>query len=199
MSDDLKRAKCPRCHSPLSRCICTFTPNNLTSPLPFIILRHHQEKNHYLNTAKILALSIENCHIFDGEVFNESIFNSFPNIKNWALLFPTENALTFSMQTTSKTPSIEGLIIIDGSWKKAKKIFYLNPFLQTLPSLKLEKNYQSIYELRRCHRENFLSTLEAYAYFLTEQNAENKLLSDELIGRMAQMISKQKGLYSLKE
>lgn len=202
MENAQKRDHCPRCQSPQARCLCDFTPKNLTSPLPLIILRHKDEKNHYLNTAKILELSLTNAKIFDGEIFSTDIFNDYPTIKNWVLIFPTEDSHSSTELKEKNPPSkIEGIIMIDGTWKKAKKIFYLNSFLQNLPKAKLAQSYPSQYELRKCGKENFLSTLEAYVYFFKEWNSEkeNNENEGELLTRLKKMIQKQKGLYSLKE
>ena len=193
MEKTKKRESCPRCQSPITRCLCDFAPTNLTAPTPLIILRHKDEKNHYLNTAKILELSLKNIKVFDGEIFSPDLLNSFPEVKNWILLFPTEDAKTCTELKEKNIPITDcGILLIDGTWKKAKKIFYLNSFLQQLPRIKLSHHYPSQYELRKCGKENFLSTIEAYAYFLKELNNGEEQISDELIGRFKTMIDLQK-------
>ncbi len=193
MNEIKKRTYCPKCQCPTTRCICDYTMANLLSPLPLIILRHKNETNHYLNTAKILQLSFNNIVVFDGEIFNENIFENFPNVKNWILLFPTEDAIsTTALIESNKDFKIAGIIILDGTWKKAKKIYYLNSFLHQLPKVKLAKTYSSQYELRKCGKENHLSTLEACVYLFEETKLADDKIKDELLLRLKSMIQRQK-------
>lgn len=194
MDDQIKRAKCPNCLCPEVRCLCTFCKKDLTPPFPVIILRHKDEKNHYLNTAKILDLSLTDINVFDGEIFTETIYDNFKTIKNWVLLFPSDRSIpTIDFKKSSISRPIEGVIVIDGTWKKAKKIYYLNSFLHSLPSVKLSTQYTSQYELRRCGKENFLSTIEALAYFFNEyqEDVKSNDLKNELISRFNKMIQQQ--------
>ncbi len=187
-----KRKKCDRCFAPLSRCLCQFTPSDLHSPVPVIILQHKDERDHYLNTAKILSLSCDNVFLFTGENFHwDEIIQSLNLAEiHWYLFFPHEKAITIEEFTKTTKGLSTGLIILDGTWKKAKKIFYTNSFLQQIPIVKLTNFYPSTYELRVCHKENHLSTLEAFAYFLEE--VSEKKLGEELRARKKMMIERQK-------
>ncbi|MBY0415032.1 MAG: DTW domain-containing protein [Bdellovibrionales bacterium] len=53
------------------------------------------------------------------------------------------------------------LIVIDGTWRKAKKIFLSSKNLQPLPALSLAPTEESDYRIRKAPSENALSTLEA--------------------------------------
>lgn len=63
-------------------------------------------------------------------------------------------------------------VVLDGSWKKSRKILYLNPWLNKLPKIKLPFQ-QSRYFLRKQKEEGF-STLEAVCAVLSkiEKNSE---------------------------
>ncbi len=183
----IKRPTCSRCLSPLSRCICSLCPENLTIDFPIIVFQHPDEEHHYLNTVKILKLSFKNIRVIVTEHPKES---DLDNSIHWHLLFPGENALSLQQARNINDPKPMGLIILDGTWKKTKRFIFENSFLQTLPRLSLQHHYESIYELRKCDRKNFLSTLEAFSYLLIENQQTE--LGEELIDRMKRMIQEQK-------
>ena len=53
------------------------------------------------------------------------------------------------------------LVALDASWRKSRKIFYLNALLQQLPRLPLRNMPASQYLIRKAHKPDQLSTLEA--------------------------------------
>jgi DTW domain-containing protein YfiP len=53
------------------------------------------------------------------------------------------------------------LIVPDGTWRKARKLLYLNPLLEALPRVTLWAVAPSRYRLRKAPEPGALSTLEA--------------------------------------
>lgn len=53
------------------------------------------------------------------------------------------------------------LIVLDGTWRKSRKMLALNPLLQKLPRLALHNPPTSHYTIRKAHRPEQLSTFEA--------------------------------------
>lgn len=53
------------------------------------------------------------------------------------------------------------LVVLDGTWRKSRKMLHLNPLLQRLPRLSLENMPASRYRIRKAHQSDQLSTLEA--------------------------------------
>jgi DTW domain-containing protein YfiP len=53
------------------------------------------------------------------------------------------------------------LILLDGTWKKAKKIFFSSTLLHSLPAFSLTPSKKSEYKIRSSQFEESLSTLEA--------------------------------------
>ena len=82
----------------------------------------------------------------------------------FALLYPDESAKVLDQTLAHK--ELTHLILIDGTWRKAKKIFMLSKNLHTLPSLKLAPLETSDYRIRKSPSENALSTLEAAVHAL---------------------------------
>lgn len=67
------------------------------------------------------------------------------------------------------------LIILDGTWRKSRKMLHANPLLQTLPRLSLENMPASRYLIRRAHGPDQRSTLEAACHALAAlENTEDK-------------------------
>lgn len=53
------------------------------------------------------------------------------------------------------------LVVLDATWRKSRKMLYLNPLLQTLPRFSLTDVPASRYLIRKAHLPHQLSTLEA--------------------------------------
>lgn len=53
------------------------------------------------------------------------------------------------------------LVLLDGTWRKARKLLHLNPLLQRLPKVALPAGLHSRYRLRKAPQPGALSTLEA--------------------------------------
>ena len=67
-----------------------------------------------------------------------------------------------------RDPSRLRLIVLDGTWRKSRKMLHLNPLLQHLPRLTLHDAPASRYWIRKAHRSDQLSTLEATCIALTQ-------------------------------
>jgi DTW domain-containing protein YfiP len=82
--------------------------------------------------------------------------------------------------------------VLDGTWRKSRKMLYLNPALQSLPRLPLRDTAPSHYLIRKAHLPDQLSTLEATAYALAQlENDAHKYnpLIDAFDGFVAQQAS----------
>ena len=101
-----------------------------------------------------------------GEEFDISKLSS---IKHTVLLYPItpeDHSLgitsppELNQELLSNLRNIR-LIIIDGTWRKSRKILIKNPYLQTLPRLILQDLPQGQYTIRKARKSHQLSTLEA--------------------------------------
>ena len=155
------RAFCPQCEFLKSRCLCS-TLKNIPNSLPLIVLQHPGESKHPLNTVRIMKKSFNEMTVLTGEDFTGNIrLNTLlSNPENvCALLYPTDEAST--LNGTTPPGDLTHLIVIDGTWRKAKKMFMLSKNLQALPALKLSLTTSSDYRIRKSPGEKALSTLEA--------------------------------------
>lgn len=183
-----KRARCQQCLRPPVACLCE-TIKLLDNRVNIVILQHPSEVKHAKGTAKIVELSLKNCDIIIGEDFSAvpQFQTLLKNSQRLMLLYPNDQAITptqLKQQLASRATnsgeeglgreSLDGLtiIVLDGSWKKAYKIYCLNPPLQSLPCIGIEAKEQSNYRIRKSSRSDSLSTLEACYQLLTELEGE---------------------------
>ena len=73
-------------------------------------------------------------------------------------------------------------MVIDGSWRKSRKMLYLNPLLKDLPRLDLNEIPVSKYHIRKAQRADQLSTFEATCAALMQLEGENAAFDDLLTG-----------------
>ncbi|PIA42679.1 hypothetical protein AQUCO_02000255v1 [Aquilegia coerulea] len=75
-----------------------------------------------------------------------------------ALLFPSKNSINIEEVDFD----VKHLIVLDGTWTKARRMYYENPWLELLPHLKLNVKKLSLYsEVRLQPKAGYLSTIES--------------------------------------
>lgn len=198
-----KRERCSRCRRPKVVCICSAF-QWIDNPLPIIVLQHPTEEKKPFGTCKIVENCLSACSIFVGETFetneafqdllNQSAFQTF-------LVFPSEEdpAMTINLRTQAVAmengiaPQNIRLLFIDGTWRKAKKIFYANPFLQALPRVSFRQVKSSEYQIRRSSVKDSLSLVEACYYSLSA--LDKKTHYEPLMTAFRLMVKKQKAFH----
>lgn len=155
----MSRNYCPNCEKATAACFC-HKLHQYSIDSQIIILRHPSEKGHPLGTAKIAELSLDNCKVITAEEFknNLELTQAIKDHESY-LVFPTQNEQPSRPINESTKKKL--YIFIDGTWKKAKKILYMNPFLNDLPTISLTPSDRSKYILRKVPKDNYISTLEA--------------------------------------
>ncbi|HCN45229.1 MAG TPA: DTW domain-containing protein [Pseudomonas sp.] len=156
----MSRIQCERCLRPQSHCLCPLIPS-LDSRTRVVLLQHPDEVRHALNTARLAALGLRNGELRVGEVFEElSALIATPGYRV-GLLFPGEAAQPLVPYAGEADERPWLLIVPDGTWRKARKLLYLNPLLDGLPRVTLAEVLPSRYRLRKAPEEGALSTVEA--------------------------------------
>ncbi len=64
------------------------------------------------------------------------------------------------------------LVVLDGTWRKSRKMLYQNPLLQALPRLPLVGMQPSVYLIRKAHAPDQLSTLEAACHAMAQLDGD---------------------------
>lgn len=155
----MPRPRCERCQRPLAHCLCPLIPQ-LDSLTRVVVLQHPSETAHALNTARLAALGLVNGELRIGEVFDDlDALLATPGYRP-ALLFPGDEAEALARYGQGHDLPLL-LIVPDGTWRKARKLLYLNPALAALPRVTLAQVLPSRYRLRKAPEPGALSTLEA--------------------------------------
>mgnify|MGYP003449863359 FL=1 len=160
MSDVAARARCGRCQRPHSHCLCALIPQ-LQSRTRVLILQHPEESRHALNTARLAALGLVNGELQVGEQFADLASWLADPAYQACLLFPGDDAQPLATVAASASARPLLLVVPDGTWRKARKLLYLNPLLAALPRVCLPTGLESRYRLRKAPMAGALSTLEA--------------------------------------
>jgi DTW domain-containing protein YfiP len=175
----VKRAYCTTCKRPQSTCICQWISPTVHQ-VEVVVLQHPLEVANAKGSARLLHLSLPHSRLVTGEVFSEQALQALLTApqqpatqahgpKHPILLYPAtpqDKALGMPVSTTLApellcNPSQLRLIVLDGTWRKSRKMLYLNPLLQRLPRLSLSDMPASGYLIRKAHGADQLSTLEA--------------------------------------
>jgi len=127
----------------------------LDSRTRVLVLQHSSEASHALNTARLAVLGLRNAQLLVGEDFIDESSGAVPSY----LLFPGEDAVPLSALAGADQPI--RLIVPDGTWRKARKILHVNPWLAALPRVALPEGLTSRYRLRKAPMPGALSTIEA--------------------------------------
>jgi DTW domain-containing protein YfiP len=167
-------ATCETCHRPKVACVCDKIVRHETRRR-VLVLQHFQEQDALLGSAQILAASLPQAKVVVGlswRNLGHALGDERVDPRRWAVLFPDRDArgnrVTARDGTTLKASSLEGIVALDGTWSKAKTLWWRNPWLSKLNRISLQPAAPSIYgRLRTEPRREFVSTLESVAAALT--------------------------------
>lgn len=167
----VKRSYCIMCKYPQSVCVC-FAVEALKCNQKIIVLQHPAESKHAKNSARLLPLCLTNVQIVIGESAGD--FLQLIKVCQWApeefaVFYPNDCSTPLEQHVFRfKQDMPDTLIFIDATWRKALKMWKLNPWLHTLNSWHFATPPSSRYQIRKASVANSLSTLEAVAYVLEQ-------------------------------
>jgi len=165
-------SRCPRCAFPPELCLCPEIPR-LEVPVRFLVLRHASERERLSNTARWAALALPGTEIREHGLPGATDALAPPAAEGAVVLFP-------SPHPSPPPPVAPRLVVVpDGTWSQARRMMQRVPALRTLPRLALP-GPPAGRRLRRPHRDDGMSTLEAMAGALAalgERAAADRLLA----------------------
>lgn len=190
---DGPKAPCPACEKPAGLCVCAAIAP-LDNRIEVIVLRHPQEQDRDLGTARILTMQLRASALKTGLSWANlaKVVGRPADPKRWGVLYlgtiknsaaGRDRALTAVDAKGLTLPdqdtilgAIEGLILLDGNWAQAKALWWRNPWMLKCRRLLLSPRRPSLYgDLRREPRAQSLSTIEAAALALAELEGEPSL------------------------
>jgi DTW domain-containing protein len=205
MIQPIKRLICSCCLRPQRTCICQWTTPT-AHRVEVLILQHPLEATQAKGSARLLHLSLLSSRLVIGEVFDEqelevllhAPFEPGAQRKQAILLYPDmpdDAGMARSatpVDVAQADPAGLRLVVLDGTWRKSRKMLYANSLLQSLPRFALRNAPASQYLIRKAHGAHQLSTLEATCYALMQLEggeARYAPLLDAFRGFVAQQLS----------
>lgn len=187
------RQRCSQCLRPLSVCYCDQIPARQQHRWPVFIIQDVRESSHAIGTARIAALSLDNCRLISIKPDQPRVSSDLAALQLMQpiLIYPGDNAPDIA--ELAGMPEVP-LIFIDASWRRSRKILLTQPWLADLPRYALNTATPSRYRIRQQPTASSLSTLEAIVYTLQQLETQparfNSVLStmdwvvDQQIERM---------------
>ncbi len=185
------RRVCRRCHRPEMVCLCRHLEGipPLDNRTGIIILQHPRERFHPLGTARLALQGLGNARLEQASVdASRSLRRELSLPPGTGLLYPHPDSTTLIEGGVSEPP--QNLLLLDGTWHNARKLYQANPWLQELPHYQLQPDAPGRYRIRREPDERYLSTIEAVVQVLKILEPETAGL-DRLLQAFDEMIDAQ--------
>jgi DTW domain-containing protein YfiP len=165
---------CDTCRRPRYACVCDRVVSYPTDRR-VLILQHPQEQDALLGSAQILVASLPEARLVIGLSWanlGAALGEPEVDVKQWAVLFPDREAPEARVATRRGAPidasALRGIVVLDGTWSKAKSLWWRNPWLTKLHRMTLKPKQPSIYgKLRAEPKREYVSTLESVGAALT--------------------------------
>jgi DTW domain-containing protein YfiP len=152
------RGHCPRCLLQLEICVCGALPR-VETRTKIVLIRHITELLLTSNTGRFAALSLPNSELLaygGGEAFDASSLAE----PGTALLYCSGSPRQLAFVPTR-------LIVLDGSFRQARRMYKRVPALRELPELTLPAPALTPTRLRQPTHPDGMSTIEAIASALS--------------------------------
>ncbi|KAI3632657.1 hypothetical protein MIR68_009299 [Amoeboaphelidium protococcarum] len=205
---DKAKATCQGCHRSPKTCLCPFYPESLidNERVQLVVLVYFQCPTK-MGTVHILQKTFKHCAVFVGYDFSQGNHPALDALlgdkdRQKFLLFPSKQSVAADTIPLDLSSDKLTLIIIDGTWAQAKKIFHSNSWLHQYPQIKVDNVPESAYgTFKKEPQEGFLSTCEAAAAAIQQIGStlnDDHLQSVDLLSivqrPMLAMIEKQREL-----
>jgi DTW domain-containing protein YfiP len=191
---------CAACLRPQASCICRWAAP-IASAAEVLILQHPMEVANAKNSARLLHLCLPDSRLEVGERYDPVHLDALlAGPRRPLLLYPDTpgdasmgivHAPAFHPSWAAE-PAALLLVVLDATWRKSRKMLYLNPALQRLPRLPLRDTPASHYLIRKAHAPDQLSTLEATTYALAQLEGDAEKFAP-LIAAFDGFVAQQQG------
>lgn len=155
--------RCPLCLLPVPDCMCAAKPE-ASSRSAFCFVMYKGEAYKPTNTGRLIAdVAPENfAFVWDRTQPDPELLALLQNPRYAPIVvFPQQYAeaqrCIDSVSTGDKIPLF---VMLDGTWREAKKMFSKSPYLDSFPVLGIQPEHSSLYQLREAAHEHQLCTAE---------------------------------------
>jgi DTW domain-containing protein YfiP len=178
------RARCPQCRRALRTCVCALA-RAVPHEVQVLILMHPMEVHEAKGTGHLLHLCLPRSRLLVGEcldaaVLQQALYGDWGEAagtgpRHSVLLYPETAQQDAALGLAAAAPlpmpcepSRLRLVVLDGTWRKSRKMLYANPALQALPRLALHDTPAGRYAIRKARLPGQLSTFEAVTLALAQ-------------------------------
>jgi DTW domain-containing protein YfiP len=212
-ADEPSNDSCKICEKPPALCVCdAVTP--LDNRVAVVILRHPQEQDRLLGTARIAVLQLKNAVLKTGLSWPSlaKVVGHDADPKRWGVLYLgtaktlatvktgaplAPRPLTVVDKNGEATPDqddiladLDGIILLDGNWQQAKALWWRNAWMLKCRRLVLQPPRASYYgNLRKEPRGESVSTIEAAAYTLAALD-HDETLAEKILPPFKRLLDK---------
>jgi DTW domain-containing protein len=155
--------RCPLCLLPVPDCICAAKPK-ASSRSAFCFVMYKGEAYKPTNTGRLIAdVAPENfAFVWDRTMPDPQLLALLKNPKYAPIVvFPQQYAAAERCINEVKTgDKIPLFVMLDGTWREAKKMFSKSPYLDGFPVLGIQPEKSSLYQLREAAHDHQLCTAE---------------------------------------
>lgn len=167
-------ASCEICKRPKTICVCDRV-GRFATERRVLILQHPREQDEVLGSAQLVTASLPKAKCVVGLSWRNlahALGEENVDVTKWAVLFPDRNApddrVTTKRGAVVEPKTIEGIVVLDGTWSQAKTLWWRNAWLTKVSRMSLRPKTPSIYgKLRAEPKREYVSTLESVAAALT--------------------------------
>lgn len=182
----LSEDRCDRCYLRKEVCYCPHLPR-IELRTRVAILMHWSEFKATTNTGRWVHLMLPNSEIrLRGQKSSPmSLEGLWDDTRQPLFLYPTEDSEVLTEKHFEKPVT---LIVPDGKWRQASKVWRREPELANVPCVRIAPGQPSRYILRRPPQPHCLSTMEAIARALGV--LENRAIEGELLKVFDEMVNR---------
>lgn len=182
------RPRCYRCLRPAAMCRCAQMPS-VPTRTQVVVLQHPHERTHPFGTARLVSLCMPNAAVHTAYSGLTGVLRcEVPLPADAAVLFPHATARDLAELPAAEHPRT--LVVLDGTWAHARRLYRDNPWLQQLRHVRLHPSAPSRYRIRREPRDDYVSTIEAIVQALQIVEPATPGL-DRLLGAFDRMVDQQ--------
>ncbi|XP_053701205.1 tRNA-uridine aminocarboxypropyltransferase 2 [Synchiropus splendidus] len=170
-----RRPTCLRCRRPEKVCLCPYLPPQpLEVSTKLYIVQHPAEESRVLRTVPLLAACLPpgKCEVIVGRQFNDTKNPELASVcrdSRTLILYPGPKSKNLDelVQVEELGKGAYNVIILDGTWRQAKKLFFKNSLFHIPKQVQLNRTLCSQYVIRTQPSNICLSTLECAAVALS--------------------------------
>lgn len=152
--------RCPTCWLQTAWCLCDRIIEVSTS-VEVVIVRHPVESWRTSGTGRIAGLALEKCRILELSEDVQATDAELAELRDAWLLYPGAGPEPEQFPSGSSRPS--RLVVLDGTWRQARRMLRRLPSLWQLPRLSLPDKADPPARLRAARLAHQRSTLESIA------------------------------------